>query len=62
MSSQCRAVASIGSPGKALIENEKVNCDGADTGWLAAVAMLYSLCKWMAGVKASSKAWWLSYL
>jgi uncharacterized membrane protein len=31
-------------------------------GWAAAVLALYPLCRWMAGVKARSKAWWLSYL
>jgi uncharacterized membrane protein len=31
-------------------------------GWAMAIVALYPLCKWMAGVKARSRAWWLSYL
>ncbi len=31
-------------------------------GWMGAVVLLYPLCRWMAGVKARNKAWWLSYL
>ncbi len=31
-------------------------------GWIAAVVALYPLCRWMAGVKARSKARWLSYV
>ena len=30
--------------------------------WIAVVAMLYPFCRWVAGVKARSKAWWLSYV
>ena len=30
--------------------------------WAIAIALLYPLCKWMAGVKARSRTWWLSYL
>ena len=30
--------------------------------WLLVIALLYPLCRWMAGVKARNKAWWLSYL
>jgi uncharacterized membrane protein len=35
---------------------------GVYLAWALAIALLYPLCKWMAGVKARSKAWWLSYL
>jgi len=30
--------------------------------WMAVVVMLYPFCRWVAGVKARSKAWWLSYV
>ncbi len=30
--------------------------------WLGVVAMLYPLCRYYAGLKARSRAWWLSYL
>lgn len=30
--------------------------------WALAVLALYPLCRWFAGVKARSNAWWLSYL
>ncbi|HTU67620.1 MAG TPA: heparan-alpha-glucosaminide N-acetyltransferase domain-containing protein [Steroidobacteraceae bacterium] len=30
--------------------------------WVLVIALLYPLCRWMAGVKARSRAWWLSYL
>lgn len=30
--------------------------------WLGALAVLYPLCQWFAGVKARRRAWWLSYL
>jgi uncharacterized membrane protein len=30
--------------------------------WLAVVAALYPLCRWIAGVKARRKDWWLSYV
>jgi uncharacterized membrane protein len=30
--------------------------------WALVVALLYPLCRWMAGVKARRKDWWLSYL
>lgn len=30
--------------------------------WIIGVLLLYSLCKWFAGVKARRKEWWLSYL
>jgi uncharacterized membrane protein len=31
-------------------------------GWFTAIALLYPLCKWMQGVKARNRSWWLSYL
>jgi len=30
--------------------------------WLLVVVLLYPLCRWMARLKANSRAWWLSYL
>ena len=30
--------------------------------WIAAVIAVYPLCRWFAGVKSRSRAWWLSYL
>jgi hypothetical protein len=30
--------------------------------WLLVIALLYPLCRWVAAVKARSRAWWLSYL
>ncbi len=30
--------------------------------WVLVIALLYPLCKWMAGVKQRRKDWWLSYL
>jgi uncharacterized membrane protein len=30
--------------------------------WIAVVAILYPLCRWVAGVKARRRDWWLSYV
>lgn len=30
--------------------------------WVLAVLLLYPVCKWFAGIKATRKDWWLSYL
>jgi uncharacterized membrane protein len=30
--------------------------------WLLVIALLYPFCRWVAGVKARSRAWWLSYV
>jgi uncharacterized membrane protein len=30
--------------------------------WALVIALLYPFCRWVAGVKASSRAWWLSYV
>jgi len=30
--------------------------------WLLVIVVLYPFCRWVAGVKARSRAWWLSYL
>lgn len=30
--------------------------------WVLIVALLYPLCRWVAGVKARNKSWWLSYV
>ena len=35
---------------------------GVYATWLLAVATLYPLCKWFAGVKQRRRDWWLSYL
>ncbi len=31
-------------------------------GWALAIVLLYPFCRWMAGVKARSRAWYLSYV
>lgn len=30
--------------------------------WVLVILLLYPFCKWVAGVKAKSKSWWLSYV
>lgn len=35
---------------------------GVYFAWIAVVAMLYPFCRWIAGIKARRKDWWLSYL
>jgi len=30
--------------------------------WALVVALLFPLCRWMAGVKARRRDWWLSYV
>jgi hypothetical protein len=30
--------------------------------WVLVIALLYPFCRWVAGVKARSNAWWLSYV
>jgi hypothetical protein len=30
--------------------------------WIAVVAILYPLCRWVAAVKARRQDWWLSYI
>ena len=30
--------------------------------WALVIALLYPFCRWVAGVKARSRAWWLSYV
>jgi uncharacterized membrane protein len=30
--------------------------------WILVIAILYPFCKWVAGVKARSRSWWLSYI
>jgi hypothetical protein len=30
--------------------------------WIAVVAILYPLCRWVAAVKARRQDWWLSYV
>ncbi len=39
-----------------------VRLPGVYAIWVLVVVMLYPLCRWMAGVKARRKDWWLSYL
>lgn len=35
---------------------------GVYIAWIAALVILYPLCKWWAGVKARRRDWWLSYV
>jgi uncharacterized membrane protein len=35
---------------------------GAYLAWLLALALLYPACRWFARKKATSRAWWMSYL
>jgi len=35
---------------------------GVYAAWLLVLAILYPLCRWVAGVKARRRDWWLSYL
>jgi hypothetical protein len=30
--------------------------------WMLLIAILYPYCRWVAGVKARRRDWWLSYL
>jgi hypothetical protein len=30
--------------------------------WALVVVLLYPFCRWVAGVKTRSRAWWLSYV
>jgi hypothetical protein len=30
--------------------------------WAGVILLLYPFCRWMAGVKSRSRAWWLSYV
>jgi uncharacterized membrane protein len=39
-----------------------VGLSGVYLIWIAVVAALYPLCRWIAGVKARRKDWWLSYV
>ena len=39
-----------------------VRLPGVYALWLIVVALLYPFCRWMVGVKARRKDWWLSYL
>ena len=38
------------------------NLLGVYIAWLLVITVLYPFCKWVAGVKARRKDWWLSYL
>ena len=39
-----------------------VGLGGVYLAWALVIALLYPLCRWMAGVKARRSDWWLSYL
>jgi uncharacterized membrane protein len=39
-----------------------LSLSGVYVMWIAVVAMLYPLCRWMASLKARRTDWWLSYL
>jgi uncharacterized membrane protein len=39
-----------------------VGLSGVYLIWIAAVALLYPLCRWMAALKARRRDWWLSYV
>jgi len=39
-----------------------VSLPGVYLVWVVVVAVLYPFCRWMAGVKARRRDWWLSYV
>ena len=39
-----------------------INLAGVYLVWLLVIVALFPLCRWMAGVKARRRDWWLSYL
>jgi len=39
-----------------------VSLPGVYLVWVVVVAILYPFCRWMAGVKARRRDWWLSYV
>jgi uncharacterized membrane protein len=39
-----------------------VSLPGVYAVWALIIALLYPFCRWVAGVKARSRAWWLSYV
>jgi hypothetical protein len=48
--------------GGAFPEAYGLPLSGVYVVWLLVVAALYPWAKWMSGVKARSKSWWLSYV
>lgn len=51
-----------GMPAMAKPAGFGVSLSAVYVTWIAAVLMLYPLCKWFAAVKQRRKDWWLSYL
>ncbi len=49
-------------PGSALPPGYGFGLPGVYLVWAGVVGALYPLCRWFAGAKARSRAWWLSYL
>jgi hypothetical protein len=43
-------------------EGYGVGLIGVYVAWALVVAILYPFCRWVAGVKARRRDWWLSYL
>ena len=39
-----------------------VGLAGVYVVWMLVIAILYPYCRWVAGVKARRRDWWLSYL
>ena len=39
-----------------------VGLAGVYVAWMLVIAILYPFCRWVAGVKARRRDWWLSYL
>ena len=48
--------------GRNHVADAGVSLVGVYLVWIVVVALLYPLCRWVAGVKARSHVWWLSYL
>lgn len=48
--------------GRHHVADAGVSLVGVYLVWIVVVALLYPLCRWVAGVKARSHAWWLSYV
>ncbi len=53
---------SMGGPAKLFPPDFGFDLWVAYAVWIGIVAALYPLCRWFAGVKASRRDWWLSYL
>lgn len=50
------------TPFRLFPEGYGVPLPGVYLAWLLVIALLYPACRWMAGVKARRRDWWLSYL